>query len=138
MTDGERLGRGHAWLGWYMGEFAYTGDYLAAGKELLGLYCELGRHCLSFERAQGNLADCWGSGSLPVPAARELILDCWKDGLHHPMDALVTLTACVGALYVLCVEGRVPREVALTITDAWQAAAHPERLIVVSAPGGTA
>lgn len=138
MTEQERIERGCSWLAWYMGEFSQGSDYADAGAKLLVLYCELGRQCLSFEQAQVNLRQCWGSGKLPVPAPKALILDCWQDGLQHPMDTLVTLTACVGALYILCVEGRAGRDRSLDIAERWAAAAHPELLIAVTAPGGQA
>lgn len=72
MTHAERFSRGQAWLAWYMGQLARSSDFLGVGAELRGLYCELARGELELAEVKEQLAECWGSGRLPVPVERDL------------------------------------------------------------------
>jgi hypothetical protein len=118
----EALSRARCWAAWHLGGLRFSGDFLECGRQLVRIYVELCRQYTSLGTAREALERAWGlPGSLPVTV--EQVLEYWQLAGGLNATTLPGLSSQVAALYLLCVEGRLPREQALDLAELWGARA---------------
>jgi hypothetical protein len=118
----DQLSRARCWIAWFMGGLRVSRDYLEVGEQLRRLYVELSRLHSTRERAELALSSGWSwSEAQLAPASHDELFACWVAREHLPCRNLAEMSAHVGALVLLCFEGRAPKAEALDLGALWTA-----------------
>jgi hypothetical protein len=106
-----------------LAEVAVDGDVIGAGAKLLGVYVGLARQCSTFLDARANVASEWDFNAVPSPVLVDLLVRHCREQLGRERSDLWTFTALVGALAVVCFDGRMEQDLFLRLFDRlWWAA----------------